>query len=231
MKFTLLAFLFSAQFAMANQLSIESCKGVQEGIDEVRKEGSAEHQVLSYLITLQAQCYLNGIFVEKNIAKAKSLLAESIEIGNKQASHILASINLFKSDDATDWKMGLESFKEEYKNGSFYSAGKIGWAHNLGRGTKKDPKEAFKYYQVAASGGMTLWQFLLAHSYERGYYGVEPNKEKAEYWRNFQPKVHVYDYDCAIHSLYEGGNSFPKNEELELEFKNRCESSVNKAKQ
>lgn len=231
MKYLLLLSLLLVSSAKAQQITPESCKEAHTVISGSQETKNNEPQLFAYLLTIQAQCYLSGVHVQKNFQKAKKALKESIELGNSKASHILASANVFFSNDPNDWRAGLAVLEQEYQKGSYYSAGKIGWAHNIGRGTSKDGEKALHFYRIAASGGMTLWQYLLAHSYEQGYYGLEIDSEKTQYWKDYQPKVHTYDYDCAIHHLYSSGRSFPENKEVELEFKNRCESSVNKLKQ
>ena len=183
---------------------------------------------LSGLYYQKGLCYLNGVSVEKDINKAKEILKKSVSLNNKQAKYVLASINLFGSENPDDWKSGINVLLEEYKAGSFYSAGKIGWAYHLGRGVEKDDKKALELYTSAAQNGMTQWQYLLAHAYEQGYYGLPKDNKMVTYWLNYKPKVHKIEYNCTIYGLYNSGRSFPNNTTAKNKYEQLCNDTANK---
>ena len=141
--------------------------------------------------------------------------------GDSGAAHMLASIQVFRSDDPKLQRKGFLTLKQEADDGSAYSAGKLGWAYALGRGTEKSEKRALEQYFIAAKAGMTYWQFLLAHVYEQGYYGQPVDPERAEYWRTYEPKIHIAKYECEIAQDYERG-IFPANEQLQKQYMDAC---------
>lgn len=147
-----------------------------------------------------------------------SLLAAT---GDRSASHMLASMRLFQSDDPEDHKLGFASLQQEFEAGSCYAGGKLGWAYQRGLAVKPDVQHAVSLYEKAADCGMTYWQFLLAHAYEQGYLGLTPSKEKATYWLEKPPKVHVAQYECWVASYYRDG-TFPRDDEKLARYREAC---------
>ena len=141
--------------------------------------------------------------------------------GHEGSAHMLASMQLFQSDDPVLQSRGFSVLQKEAQEGSAYSSGKLGWAYAMGVGTEKDEQRALELYFIAANAGMTYWQYLLAHAYEQGYYGLPVDQERAEYWREFEPKSHITAYECEIASNYERG-LYPPNSELEQRYKEGC---------
>ncbi len=70
---------------------------------------------------------------------------------------------------------------------------------------------------------MTYWQYLLAHAYEKGYLGLDANIEMATYWREYEPKVHIATYECWVAKFYQD-SIFPANEDLAVDYQERCEA-------
>lgn len=147
------------------------------------------------------------------------------KLGDRQASHALASIRLFRSNDFHEQKRGFQYLETEYEQGSYYSGGKLGWAYQRGLGVEKDLEKALSLYREAASHGMTYWQFLLAHAHQQGYLGLEQSAEMYEYWLNFSPRVHIAMYECWVANYYSDG-TFPSNEQLQEEYQERCEDGA-----
>lgn len=212
-------------FASSSPATREFCLNQNEMIKQLTAELSKEAWLLGSLKAMQAECYIKGIGVEKNDVKGKLYLAEAAALGDLGAKHILASLKVFQSNDKQAQIEGLKTLKDEYESGSAFSAGKIGWAYNIGAGVSEDKEKAIKYYEIAANRGMTLWQYLLAHIYEKGYYGKKVDLSKVEYWKIFQPKIHVYTYECALSQLYSGEMSFPKNDALKDKYTKICNES------
>lgn len=118
--------------------------------------------------------------------------------------------------------------KSEFEKGSAYSAGKLGWAYQKGLGVSPDLEKAKELYEHAAHNGMTYWQFLLAHAYEKGYLGYTKNHRQSQYWRTSQPKVHIDIYECWVHKYYLM-KIFPPNAEIQKIYKKRCDIAQHKA--
>ena len=166
-----------------------------------------------WIYLVLAECYRGGIVLEKDREIANSLLRVSANEGNSQAAHMVASIDVFQSGDPSRQREGFKVLEAEYaESGSAYAAGKMGWAYQQGFGVDRDIDKALELYNVAAERGMTYWQYLLAHAYEKGYLGLEIDEERASYWRDYEPKVHVALYECWV-AIYYADGTFPKNEE------------------
>ena len=168
-----------------------------------------------------AECFSIGPLDRRDNHKAMAILQSPAEAGNKTAIHSLASLQVFATDNRRLQEVGFETLKKEANAGSAYSTGKLGKAYALGRGTKRDPEKALENYFKAARAGMTYWQYLLAHSYEHGYYGLPIDEEQAKYWRELQPKTHYLKYECVIAGDYKLG-IFPRDEELLEKFTRAC---------
>ncbi|MEM8681942.1 MAG: tetratricopeptide repeat protein [Pseudomonadota bacterium] len=178
-----------------------------------------------WLYLVLAECYHGGTVVDENRDIANTLLRVAASEGNSQAAHIIASIDVFQSDDPERQRQGFEHLESEYSNtGSAYAAGKIGWAYQKGLGVEQDISRALELYNFAAERGMTYWQYLLAHAYERGYLGLEADDERAEHWRSFKPKIHVVVYECWV-AVYYADGTFPENEELHAEYQEICDNT------
>jgi len=148
----------------------------------------------------------------------------------KQEMHFDASKKLFRSENPDEIKKAYAYLQKETDEGSAYSAGKIGWAYQLGRGTEKDLKKAKELYLHAANRGMTYWQFLLAHAYQQGYLEFDKSDKEYKYWLNYEPKVHIAYYECWVLTYYDMG-IFPTNEYQYKQNEITCNERVNKAQQ
>jgi TPR repeat protein len=133
-----------------------------------------------------ADCHMTGRGTERNIERAMAVLEIPASSGDSGSAHMLASMRVFQSDDPELQRKGFLTLKQEADDGSAYSAGKLGWAYALGRGTEKSEQRALEQYFIAAKAGMTYWQFLLAHAYEQGYYGLPIDPDRAAYWRELE---------------------------------------------
>lgn len=195
---------------------------LSSGTQDARFSGALpEDWLRSQIAKHVADCYLTGRGTERDIEKALAVLEIPANSGDSGAVHMLASVQIFKSDDPELQRRGFLTLKQETNNGSAYSAGKLGWAYALGRGTEKNEQRALEQYFIAAKAGMTYWQFLLAHAYEQGYYGLPIDPDQAKYWREFEPKIHIAKYECEIAGNYERG-TFPANEELHKQYLDAC---------
>lgn len=223
---------------------------IEENIDEVAEAGEAWWDVFSGflkslgesaddanlpefpdgwyrhgLILQIADCYARGVGTEKDIDKAMALLEAPAREGSSQARSYLASLRLFDTEDPVLQRMGFEALEQEYlESGSAFAAGQIGFAYQKGLGVEPDQEKAVELYRYAAEHGMTYWQYLLAHAYERGYLGLEVDQERSAYWLAYKPKVHIVIYECFVARYYADG-TFPENEELKSMYLKTCENT------
>ena len=225
---------FCQNLATFEHLSPEEYESYEKWSEEYFLEAFAAHTELdqasdlmpdgwlkNQIATSIADCYLTGRGTDKDVRKAMSILEAPASTGYEVAVHMLASLQVFSSDDPALQREGFLTLQQVANNGSAYSAGQLGWAYALGRGTEKNEQRALEQYFIAAKAGMTYWQFLLAHAYEQGYYGLPIDPDKAKYWREFKPKVHTAKYECQVAQNYERG-TFPANEELHKKYLDAC---------
>ena len=207
--------------------SAESAAAFNDKFLQLNQEYSGEISNLSdgWMFLLLADCYRRGILVEQDRSKGTELLRVAARQGNQNAAHMVASVDVFQSGDPVRERAGFEYLeKERTETGSAYAAGKVGWAYQRGLGVEQDLGRALELYQYAAERGMTYWQYLLAHAYEKGYLGLEIDEERSEYWLKFKPKIHVALYECWVAIYYEDG-TFPKNEKLRAEYQEICDDT------
>ncbi len=176
------------------------------------------------IATRIADCYVSGRGTEKNIERAMAVLDAPGRAPNSTAAHMLASLRVFRVDDPEVQRLGFQVLKKEAESGNAYSAGKLGWAYQRGLGVDKDLSKALELYNTAASQGMTYWQYLLAHAYEKGHLGLELDLERSRYWREFKPKVHIAVYECWVAMYYQDG-TFPENERVAVAYQKICDES------
>jgi len=176
-----------------------------------------------WMYLVLADCYRSGTVVQKDRIRGNALLRLAASKGSSQAAYIVAGIDVFQSGDINRQRSGFKVLESEYlERNSAFAAGQLGWAYQQGYGVERDLNKALELYNIAAGRGMTYWQFLLAHAYKKGYLGLEVNEERAEYWREFKPKVHVALYECWVSIYYQNG-IFPGSEELAQEFQKVCD--------
>lgn len=207
--------------------SAESAMAFNDRFLKLNQEYSEEISSLpdGWMFLLLAECYREGIVVEQDRSKGTELLRVAAKLGNKNAGHMVASIDVFQSGDPVRQRKGIEYLeKERTETGSAYAAGKVGWAYQKGFGVDQDLDKALELFEYAAEHGMTYWQYLLAHAYEKGYLGLRIDEERSQYWLNFKPKIHVALYECWVAIYYEDG-TFPKNEELRAKYQKICDET------
>ena len=177
------------------------------------------------LILQIADCYARGVGTDKDIDKAMALLELPAREGSSQARNYLASLRVFDTEDPVLQRMGFEVLEQEFvEGGSAFAAGQIGFAYQKGLGVEPDLEKAVELYEYAAEHGMTYWQYLLAHAYEKGYLGLEVDEERSAFWLAYKPKVHVVIYECFVARYYADG-TFPENEELKSKYLKTCEDT------
>jgi len=211
---------YGDRYVKLMKLAYTGSKEAIDSLDELKETNWVEQTVYNNI----AECYLQGNQVKQDIQKGKLYLSKSAKMGNYEAAHQLASIQLFSSENPEEMKLGFKHLESEYKNGSAYSAGKLGWAYQDGLGTEKNLKKAKELYEYAAKHGMTYWQYLLAHAYEKGYLGYQVDLEKSKYWLEFEPKIHIDHYECWVVNYYNNG-IFPKNDTELNNYSEKCNNA------
>lgn len=174
-----------------------------------------------------ATCFLDGKHVPKSFEKGKHFIKLAAKSGYQPALHVLASLNLFGPTSKEEKEKGYEFLKKEYLAGSAYSGGKLGLAYHFGFYVAKNDKKALELYEYAATYGMTKFQYILAHSYEKGYYGLPINNAKTKYWLEYKPKIHILIYECETANNYNDG-TFPDKPELYEYYNNLCLNKTSK---
>ncbi len=205
-------------------LSSESIASFEQQFEQLNPDLASEYSdsLEGWKYFSLAECYWNGIVVEMDRQLGNSVMRLAASKGSRPAEHMIASIDVFQSSDPTRQRAGFKVLESEYMDrGSAYAAGKLGWAYQRGLGVDKDREKALELYNIAAQRGMTYWQYLLAHAYEKGYLGLEIDDERAKYWREFKPKVHVAVYECWVSVYYQDG-TFPESDELASDFQKIC---------
>jgi TPR repeat protein len=182
----------------------------------------SEYIFLAGALQMYGECHLTANVPDADPTVARRYLHAAALLGNAGANHQLASAFIFQPTSAEERSVGVRMLREEYEAGSAFAAGKLGWAYHMGYGVPKDDTLALRFFEEAARGGMTLWQFLLAHVYEQGYYDRAVDAVRSEYWKQYPNKVHVYTYECAVAELYAGGLSFPDRPEVAARFADLC---------
>lgn len=74
-----------------------------------------------------ADCYWNGIVVEKDRRLGSAVMRLAASKGSRPATHVIASIDVFQSDDPARQQEGFQVLESEYMDqDSGYAAGKLG---------------------------------------------------------------------------------------------------------
>ncbi|KAG4086345.1 HCP-like protein [Neocallimastix lanati (nom. inval.)] len=144
-------------------------------------------------------CYWYGICVSKpDREKALQLfegLTDPVLNSSDEEKELLMTMDISfedvskknkNSNDDEDWWFGREA-EERTLSSTFYTQG-LFLKHGIR--TKKNPKQAFRYFMVAAKKNYELAQFEIAMCYYDGI-GIEPNPEEAEKWLNLASKNHL----------------------------------------
>lgn len=121
-----------------------------------------------------ANCYLNGIGVEKNEEIANELLALNNETKEQLYDRYL---NAKTIEEQIKW------VKMSANLGYAPAQNDLGYFYDKGEGVNKDLNEAIKYYKLSAEQGYAIAQYNLAICYLKGE-GVEKNlKEAFKYFK------------------------------------------------
>lgn len=148
--------------------------------------------------------YCEGLGVEKDEMIAAGWYEKSAEQGYAQAQNALGAMYINGIGVEPDRQKGLNYITKAAVQGLeiakqnayalYYEeaqAGNIPALHNVaymclnGWGGEADPQNCMQLLEVAAQNGYTKSATALSQIYSSGKFGVEPDAEKAEFWKNF----------------------------------------------
>lgn len=161
--------------------------------------------------------YSNGIGgLPRNINKAKQLLTEALEQGDRRAPFFLANIYI-QRQSLSDLPQAADYLEIGVERDDDNSRCLLGNLYEEGLGRPQDFRKAAELYQTAASHNDPMGLRCLGRIYMLGH-GVEQNSSKAgEYMLKAaqlgEPQAQYY---CGV--MHEEGNGLYKNMKLAVEF-------------
>jgi TPR repeat protein len=151
-----------------------------------------------------AAMYCEGLGIEKDEALAASWYEKAAEQGYAQAQNALGAMYVNGVGVEQDAQKGLSYIVKAAQQGLevaqqnayalYYEEaqnGNIGALHNVaymclkGWGGEAEPQNCMKLLEVAAQNGYTKSASALSQIYTKGMFGVDPDEEKASFWKNF----------------------------------------------
>ncbi|UZO16199.1 uncharacterized protein OCT59_007588 [Rhizophagus irregularis] len=100
-----------------------------------------------------ANCYKNGIGIEKDEIRAFELFKEAAGKGDIDAMNNLGKCYQNGIGTEKDKIRAFEMYKKAAGKGQLDAITKLGYCYEKGKGTEKDEIRAFELYQEAAKGG------------------------------------------------------------------------------
>ncbi len=126
--------------------------------------------------------YLDGVGVERDLAKALELFRPSAEQGYPLAQYKIGVI--YQQGDRRvrrDMASAVTWFRKAAENGFARAQNDLGYLYETGDGVRRNLAQAAGWYRLAAEQGWALAQVNLAALYERGA-GVRKDYKMAFYW-------------------------------------------------
>jgi TPR repeat protein len=126
--------------------------------------------------------YLDGIGVERDLAKALELFQPSAEQGYPLSQYKIGFIHQ-RGDRRVrrDMALAVAWFNKAAANGFARAQNDLGYLYETGDGVPRNDAQAAGWYRLAAEQGWALAQVNLAALYERGA-GVRKDYKLAFYW-------------------------------------------------
>ena len=158
-------------------------------------------------------CYKNGFAVEKNEEYAVQLFAKAADKGSEKALYNLAMAYYTGRGIEKEWEKAFSLFKKLAENGepnSQYMVGKYLMANHGGTiswhiVSKRNTKEAFKWFEKSAIQGNSGAQQQLGLFYESGTDPCIRNTEKALEWYQKSADQGNNEAVFAIGRIYANG--------------------------
>lgn len=158
-------------------------------------------------------CYKGGFYVEKNEEYAVQLFAKAADKGSERAQYNLAMAYYTGKGIELDWEKAFSLFKKLAENGephSQYMVGKYLMSNHGGTiswhiVSKRNTKEAFKWFEKSAIQGNSSAQQQLGLFYESGTDPCIKNIEKALDWYKKSADQGNNEAVFAIGRIYTNG--------------------------
>ena len=158
-------------------------------------------------------CYKGGFYVEKNEKYAVQLFAKAADKGSERAQYNLAMAYYTGKGIELDWEKAFSLFKKLAENGephSQYMVGKYLMSNHGGTiswhiVSKRNTKEAFKWFEKSAIQGNSSAQQQLGLFYESGTDPCIRNIEKALDWYQKSADQGNNEAVFAIGRIYTNG--------------------------
>lgn len=163
-----------------------------ENLQPLSKEGNLNAS------NLLGQLYEQGLGVEKNLEKAKSLYDRGARQGH------IPSVNSLRALRNRAYAVELSNLQADIKAGKASALNRAGEMYEFGYGTERDGAKAFALYQQAADTGLVAAQHNLGRCYNFGT-GTEQNFEKAEHWYLTAAQQGHTDAMFYLGTLYSNG--------------------------
>lgn len=140
----------------------------------------AAEQGYSYAQYKVGHYYYYGL-IKRDFEKAFAWLYKSYEQGNAYAALLLGDYYLYneRRQRNPEYEKAFQYYKAAEQQG-IISEG-LGICYEYGIGTRKNPREAVKYYQIGAEAGYTEAKYQLGIAYRDGR-GTETNMAEAFRW-------------------------------------------------
>ena len=152
--------------------------------------------------------YVMGIGREKDIEKGIFYLTQSAEQGMVPAAHNLGAV-LY---EAGDLNQAMEWLLKAAYAGDPVSQWNVGGMYRKGKGTKKDPASAEKWFLESAKRGYAPAMHDLSEMYKTGEGSVLRNPEKAAYWSMEAQKQNYTPEDPRWHDNGEKAHEIMQKE-------------------
>ena len=136
---------------------------------------------VQYLIGMM---YEHGCGVETDFREAAKWYTLAAEGGLAQARNSLGFMYLMGLGLARDVPRAAYWFRLAAMQGHSGAQTNLGVLYSSGQGVEKNELVALKWFREAAARGNLQAQELLARAYERGWYGLPRDPERAHYWLN-----------------------------------------------
>ena len=129
---------------------------------------------------LSGECYQHGIGGKVDPEKAKAAFQLAAHMGYPKSKCAYGEMLMAEGKEAA---RGLSLCKEAAQAGDAEAQALVGDAYAAGRGAKADPKEARRWYEIAANQNNTRAARSLGEMYARGRGGKKDVRKAVELWQ------------------------------------------------
>lgn len=177
--FLLAAVLVSASASSAGLervgSAVEYCDAFEDAAMD--DDGNAQLQL--------AHCYLNGEGRPRDLAKAESLLLDSIEAGNVRALSSLGSLLMFERQER--FSEAVHLFAQAVERDLVWANFQLGIAYKNGCGVARNERAALNHFKLAADADHPLSMIMLIAASKFRLMASPPDLAQAEYWQGRLP--------------------------------------------